>query len=1361
MPRFVPTGLIRRGNSLDWQKLSRNQLRLRVFTLLDVEEFQHQGAINWDIPTLIVQYGELQRKYEESYNFYASPAPAWVNWPDPEQYRKLLEAPIPTTIGKYREWIINNNIPSLESLAWGMPFHNWTGRSEKYYTVRVQSAQALLFKPASSQQKYQEEEKKYRVITINNNNYYQHVDVVIPCYLTRGDEIFLKQFGVFDEMAAKTQYGLTGYTLGMISQASDAARIAFASANGLKKIEKGVIAWLLHSVHMSAVVTDAVEKGVMINPVTKKELDMSIEAQLNSIQSGKETISTMFYYLLDFVGVKFYSGHNHLPYGKINDLRIKSGAALMANPLIEYKLNPNATNLCELFIAPTPVIKDSCFVTAIYETFREGFNKSHTQMPLTPDLVFDVCVNNVGTLRKKRKRPLVINDEREFNTEGGNYLTLEEAKRWFVENGLFLDVRDQLGHPIPEACYRPTKEAENHNWGKKGMMAVLVGDHIYPVTDVAEKNKVCQKQSAEILPYVGDKYPELPKDESTLVEVTDEESLVKYIIADKGQERVEFIVDLNLRDIAYCLFKHANYIPMVSIDKNALTRVIIRANNKDYTIRHFYPNAHGEQIIFDPATAPKFGELMKLWYQTLLDDKYKSHYSDTAKHLIQHYFPSNRVGLFVERDEEEHGIIGIDSNKAYSSFLYQLRKFPVLSSLDEVTEYNGEDVEDTTFYILEAPEILASDPRIIVAQRNLYIVSGYILKEMLATSENWGPIRYYLKPSIVEDVNFSDIMDNIVQQLPEGFKSIFNSSVGMAGKKYNRKSRTFSFRNGDDANFWYYRITCQHPEVEEAYVDSSLDPLHFLVVSKKTPLSEGFMPLHMLIMSWNNWQMYKRAVWLRQNNFALIGMNTDSLFIDAKEEERVKPLVEEYNKHKTDPVLGSEVSNFCPKWGGGVKIEHKARFALRKLLRQSKVDVDVFLCREDLAGGIGMITQTFTEEEENEADSHSIIDHYLYEPGLKTPHTLLIIGKYPGVGKTTLALKIAKKTASSVLVVCPTNSLARDIRKKGFQAVTFHKLLGMGIDGVEKSPMDLTDYKCIVFDEVFAYPTSIQARINRIERENPDIRFIEVGDWFQLQPIESTPLSNLTQSERATYYKNAVFNRADAIYELQVSHRNTKDNLRDIFSDLFEQKLSALAVARKYKLKTVTEADLAPAAMVYTRNTCHELNKLLQKKKSHTGAPLFTSNQINYYAGDTVVCRVAFRDSANTIQLFTNYTYEVLSFKDNTVTIRDVDGEEHFKLPLERFNNHLIINHAFTVHTTQGITFEGAVTLAELEKEHLADAFWFWTAITRVKSLELLSVLDKTPIPSEDRRPCYSSEVQKQSKSCRKKKHKKKGGPVQ
>ena len=97
----------------------------------------------------------------------------------------------------------------------------------------------------------------------------------------------------------------------------------------------------------------------------------------------------------------------------------------------------------------------------------------------------------------------------------------------------------------------------------------------------------------------------------------------------------------------------------------------------------------------------------------------------------------------------------------------------------------------------------------------------------------------------------------------------------------------------------------------------------------------------------------------------------------------------------------------------------------------------------------------------------------------------------PGCGKSTLVKNFNKKT----LFVLTENTLCRDVRKEGIDAITADRLFGSF--GNQRKPFDYSAYGCICFDEIGKYGLDKLKLISNFIYNNPDIYIYGAGDSDQ------------------------------------------------------------------------------------------------------------------------------------------------------------------------------------------------------------------------------------------------------------------------
>ncbi len=83
---------------------------------------------------------------------------------------------------------------------------------------------------------------------------------------------------------------------------------------------------------------------------------------------------------------------------------------------------------------------------------------------------------------------------------------------------------------------------------------------------------------------------------------------------------------------------------------------------------------------------------------------------------------------------------------------------------------------------------------------------------------------------------------------------------------------------------------------------------------------------------------------------------------------------------------------------------------------------------------------------------------------------VLVKGDFPGVGKSFAGEHFMPK---KTLIVTPTNTLGLTKQiETGIKAVTLNRLFGWGKNDQavnRKKPLNVNDYNCIIFDEIFLY----------------------------------------------------------------------------------------------------------------------------------------------------------------------------------------------------------------------------------------------------------------------------------------------------
>lgn len=156
---------------------------------------------------------------------------------------------------------------------------------------------------------------------------------------------------------------------------------------------------------------------------------------------------------------------------------------------------------------------------------------------------------------------------------------------------------------------------------------------------------------------------------------------------------------------------------------------------------------------------------------------------------------------------------------------------------------------------------------------------------------------------------------------------------------------------------------------------------------------------------------------------------------------------------------------------------------------------------------------------------------------------LLVTGKYPGTGKSSLAMRWARQVDKKMLVVCPSNALADKISKDdGFDAITLHTIVGWWPEGTKDSatfkPTDVGPYEVILFKEVYFYTVQqLEWLATFMAAKKRAHMIIANGD-----PAQNEPVMQELSMEFDAYYDKIMAWIFPRRLNLEIAKRYTADD---------------------------------------------------------------------------------------------------------------------------------------------------------------------------------------------------------------------------
>ena len=199
-----------------------------------------------------------------------------------------------------------------------------------------------------------------------------------------------------------------------------------------------------------------------------------------------------------------------------------------------------------------------------------------------------------------------------------------------------------------------------------------------------------------------------------------------------------------------------------------------------------------------------------------------------------------------------------------------------------------------------------------------------------------------------------------------------------------------------------------------------LAPNLTLVIDQlKRELVEGYRPVFQLILNGMRILLHKLVASLGEEN--VIAVRTDCVYTTLTEES-AKQRLKKFKFRQEGVCTFDDIGSL--RFDMGVPPVGLLSFIDREL---EMPNIHITLRQK----------QIYMENEYDDEQAKRILEDCESKP-------LLVVGKYPGTGKSQLALNWGNKR-KDMLVVCPTNVLCDEIKKQDYTAITVYTLLGIEI----------------------------------------------------------------------------------------------------------------------------------------------------------------------------------------------------------------------------------------------------------------------------------------------------------------------------
>lgn len=608
----------------------------------------------------------------------------------------------------------------------------------------------------------------------------------------------------------------------------------------------------------------------------------------------------------------------------------------------------------------------------------------------------------------------------------------------------------------------------------------------------------------------------------------------------------------------------------------------------------------------------------------------------------------------INRDTD----IGFDINKCYAHCIQNpYEKFIRLTFNNNWEQFKGE-VKLGLYYV-------ETNDNTLFHGTNIYSSSiiKFGLAQKIITNSN---IKYalYATESLEKDV-FNKVYAKY-EEISNGnvaFKKLLgNMTVGIIGKtkKHNyKKSITTSLNEA------FAKLATMQGNVFIQNNEDSQDRKYYIYGTKThTEYTEHNLPMWIQILDDSNIRLFKMG---QDIGGEIIYRKTDYLVI----------------RNPKNQILGTEPGQY--------KLEKLPTYIFNyKPVR--KVDIDWSSAFDIMNTNNNNLLKYTNITTINNSNQHQDVINYI-----NANRTLQIRGM-GGVGKSHLIKNIIATGVFKTITCAFTNMAADNIN-----GTTINKLLGMDITNkISKKQLAKISnaYDLIVVDEISMVPSSHWMVLYEIYK-NTNCKFLFVGDWKQIPPIEN--FVDSFYCYHPLVMKMSGFTFCELLYN---ANSRCDKKLHDVvIQDAID--LTQFPSNTNYNIN-----------ISYTNKTRKEVNKKCMERNRGTTFTDIAVKQdddedcqnVSVFVG----CPVIYRVSNNDMGIIKNKRTTITTITADTIITAD-----NQTIKISEFHKWLNVGYCFTVHKFQGQTIDQPFTIWDTK---MMDFRLIYTALTRSRKYDFINI---------------------------------------
>ena len=696
--------------------------------------------------------------------------------------------------------------------------------------------------------------------------------------------------------------------------------------------------------------------------------------------------------------------------------------------------------------------------------------------------------------------------------------------------------------------------------------------------------------------------------------------------------------------------------------------------------------------------AEAYGTAYSTYYKWLVNRKHLSTY-DPETHQMEKATMLTPICCSFKWTESP--LIALDMNKAYTSNLRNMIKFPSFNAFDKYQDYDQHPIEDYTMYYIKATRN-DEESSILFASR-FSRAYGFKLNRI---SKELFEVISFKRPSNLTDTNAKQRIQELYKDktlTTDAKKQIINVLVGMLEKKSNNHHSCKLFLDKGEAQYYVDGTGGKVGELSfyEDLDDEADDGKHRLFATgnqeertiytanhhKDRELVDGFLPIKEMVYDIQRLKLYKLYEECKSNGIEVHGIKTDCVLV--KKSDHLQ-LLEVFEKR------------ICKKVGG-LKIEHDKRL-FGERLEMIENEEQHF-----------PKTVEISLEVKDEYDKEELGELNL------TNNKILYLAKDAGCGKSTASCCGFEK--NEVVFVSPFNAQSIELKKEGYDGVTINKFFGKGMGDMNMGmAYDWSAKKLIVFDEILLnnihYLNMVRDFVNK---HGEEITIVANGDQNQLKPINFGVNNVKDETNYRMDCVKSIFPNTVILKKIKrLKSARDRNRMKRIKKAIFKG-TPIEKICEEFGIKMVRDMkDVETTSNIaYFNFRCNYVNKAIHGKAKKP-PDISKVNNVEVWEGLELQCKTHYKNKGG-FKTFVNNLYRVEGIGKYIKIVDQADSNNVFHMERDMLWKIFALPYCYTCHSKQGCSIAEAITIFDANTPYV-DRYWLYTAITRARELDKVSI---------------------------------------